>query len=65
MPINVATPNGLYTLSRLAGSDGTRAKMNSIFSQAQSNENIYQQFQTVLDRIAPPDSFDSLSSDRQ
>jgi len=65
MAINVTTAEGRYNLSRLAGSDKIRDELESIFSQATSNPDLYQQFQTVLDRIAPASSFDNLSINRQ
>jgi hypothetical protein len=65
MAINVTTAEGRYNLSRLAGSDKIRDELESIFSQAKSNAPIYQQFQTVFDRIAPASSFDKLSINRQ
>ena len=65
MAIDVTTPAGLNNLSRLAGSDEIREDLESIFSQAGSNKAIYQQFQTVFDRIAPAASFDKLSINRQ
>ena len=65
MAIDITTPEGRYSLSRLAGSDEIRADLESIFSQVESNQAIYQQFQTVFDRIAPAASFDKLSINRQ
>jgi hypothetical protein len=65
MAINVTTAEGRYNLSRLAGSDKIRDELESIFSQATSNPDLYQQFQTVFDRIAPASSFDKLSINRQ
>ena len=65
MAIDVTTAAGRNNLSRLAGSDEIRADLESIFSQVESNQAIYEQFQTVFDRVAPASSFDKLSINRQ
>jgi hypothetical protein len=63
MAIDVKTPAGRNFLSRSAGSDEVRADFTDIFSGAEEDPNIYTQFQTVFDRVAP--NFETVSPNRQ
>jgi hypothetical protein len=63
MAVDITNQSDRLTLLQSLGSQDARTDLRSIFRDGDENSNIYTQFQTVFDRVAP--DFETVSPNRQ
>ena len=63
MAVDITNQSDRLTLLQSLGSQDARTDLRSIFRDGDENSNIYKQFQTVFDRVAP--NFETVSPNRQ